>query len=63
MPFHPELDQPDRCDFELRLRPEPGWPTPPTQRLRLALKCLRRGFGLRAIACRYVAAPERPKDK
>ena len=38
--------------FILSLRPEPGnWRTPPVQRLRLALKVLLRGYGLRCIRC------------
>ena len=43
-------DHPDQLHiFTLTLRPLPGWHTSPLQRLRLALKCLLRGFGLRCI--------------
>jgi hypothetical protein len=45
--------------FTLTLRPEPrNWQTPPVQRLRLALKILLRGFGLRAVACRPLASAD-----
>ena len=51
------------CDFALVLRPVPGnWHTPPVQRLRLALKVLLRGFGLRAIACRAQPHQQREAD-
>lgn len=41
--------------YHLELEPVPGnWRTPPLQRLRAALKCLLRAFGLRAIVCRPV---------
>ncbi len=50
-----ELDT--KCDFILRLHPlTTGWLTPPTQRLRLALKCLGRGFGLRTVSCKPVVS-------
>ncbi len=54
--------EPDRCDYVVRLRPiTTGWRIAPTQRLRLALKVLLRAFGLRAVALRCVAAPERSR--
>ena len=44
-------------DFVLRLRPlTTGWQTEPVQRLRLALKCLGRGFGLRTVSCKPVVS-------
>jgi hypothetical protein len=47
--------QPER--FVLVLRPEPGnWAAPPFQRLRLALKCLLRAYGLRCTDCRVQEA-------
>lgn len=37
-------------EFNLRLRALPGWRTEPAQRLRIALKVLLRGFGLRCLS-------------
>ena len=54
----PMNNQPD-VDFVVRLRPiKTGWLTPPAQRLRLALKCLGRGFGLRTVEVKPVPAPQ-----
>ena len=51
--------------FTPTLRPEPGnWQTPPVQRLRLALKVLLRGFGLRAVRCSPISGHDsRPARK
>jgi hypothetical protein len=39
--------------YHLTLTPQAGhWQAPPVQRLRLALKVLLRGFGLRCTECR-----------
>jgi hypothetical protein len=44
--------------FILELRPLPGnWRTSPEQRLRAALKCLLRSFGLRAVTVKPVVSP------
>ena len=49
----------DRLTFALELEPLPtGWRTPPEQRLRLALKALLRGYGLRCTVCRPAVPPE-----
>jgi hypothetical protein len=45
--------------FVLELRALPGWKLTPERRLRYALKCLLRSFGLRCVACR----PKDPKTK
>jgi hypothetical protein len=44
--------------FTLTLRPLPGWPLPPWQRLRAGLKRLLRNHGLRCITCRPSAPPD-----
>jgi hypothetical protein len=43
---------PERELYSLTLRPLPGWPTPGWQRLRAALKCCLRSFGLRCETVR-----------
>jgi hypothetical protein len=48
----------------LHLTPAPGnWRTPPEQRLRGALKCLLRAFGLRCVACAEQTDSTRPGAK
>lgn len=47
-----ETEEPDR--FTLTLRALPGWPTPPLQRLRAALKRLLRNYGLRCTEARPI---------
>ena len=45
--------------YTLTLTPAAGnWRTPPEARLRAALKCLLRAFGLRCLNCRPVAPPD-----
>ena len=44
-------------DYRITLRPAPGHATPGIVRLRKALKCLLRSYGLRCI---YIAASDPP---
>lgn len=56
------MNQSEPTMIVLHLRPAPGnWRTGPTQRLRLALKVLLRGFGLRAVS--VTATPPAPKPE
>lgn len=49
----PNSAQPKEPDtFALVLRAVPTWRCGPTQRLKLALKALLRGYGLRCVSCR-----------
>lgn len=51
----------NRPSLTLILRPLPGnWRTPPVQRLRIALKVLLRGFGLRCVRCQPLPLAEEP---
>jgi hypothetical protein len=47
-------------DYLLRLRPLPGWPLPPWQRLRGLVKVCLRTFGFRVVALREQPRNERP---
>jgi hypothetical protein len=46
----------DTASYRLTLCALPGWRNEPTQRLKAALKCLRRSFGLRCVSLAEVAA-------
>ncbi len=52
-------------DFIVRLHPisDRQWHTASTQRLRLALKVLLRGFGLRAVEVKPIVQPTESQDE
>jgi hypothetical protein len=53
-----------RVEYFIALPPLAGnWQAPPVQRLRLALKVLLRGFGLRCIRCQPAPAPGAPRQR
>jgi len=51
-----------RPRYHLELEAIPGnWRVEPVQRLRAALKRLKRNYGLRAVVCRPATTPDAPK--
>jgi hypothetical protein len=47
-------------DYEIIVRPLPGFSAPPVVRLRRALKCLARSFGLACRSVREIGPPAAP---